>query len=98
MFLPEAIDGVEDDVALQAFYRGGLFVSRFALVSVLNLFNQELRVFIDGARFKLSFLKPESLHDSRHPIGCAEVAHQVVFETYIEPRCARVALARAASA
>ena len=52
MFLPEAIDGVEDDVALQAFYRGGLFVSRFALVSVLNLFNQELRVFIDGARFK----------------------------------------------
>src|SRR5437867_12615851 len=45
----------------------------------------------------LAFLEPEALHDSRHPIGCAEIAHQIVFETDIEPRCARIALARATS-
>src|SRR5438046_5935706 len=44
----------------------------------------------------LTFLETKALHDSRHPIGCTEVAHQIVFEADIESRTARIALARAA--
>src|SRR6266481_3761052 len=46
----------------------------------------------------LTFLETKALHDSRHPIGGAEVAHQIVFETDIESRTARIALPRAAPA
>src|SRR4029077_4929808 len=44
----------------------------------------------------LAFLQAKALHDSRHPLGCAKVAHQIVFEADIESRTARVALPRAA--
>src|SRR5438046_8219155 len=44
----------------------------------------------------LALLETKALHDSGHPIGGAEVAHQIVFETNIESRTARIALARAA--
>src|SRR5439155_4082486 len=46
----------------------------------------------------LAFFEPETLHDFRHPIGRAEIAHQIVFEADIKTRSARVALARATSA
>ena len=46
----------------------------------------------------LAFLEAEALHDFRHAIGRAEVAHQVVFEADVEAGRARIALARATSA
>ena len=46
----------------------------------------------------LAFLEPETLHYSRHAIGCAEVAHEVVLEADIKAGTAWVALARATPA
>src|SRR5437879_4570789 len=46
----------------------------------------------------LAFFETEPLHDLRHAIGRSEVPHQIVFETDVEPRAARIALARATSA
>src|SRR6266581_6021649 len=46
----------------------------------------------------LPFLQAKALHDSRHPVSRAEVAHQVIFEAYIKSRTARITLARAAPA
>ena len=46
----------------------------------------------------LAFLEAEALHDFRHAIGRAEVAHQIVLEADVEARRARIALARATSA
>ena len=43
----------------------------------------------------LAFFEPKPLHDFRHPIGSAEVAHQIVFEADIKSRSARIALPRA---
>ena len=69
MLLPEPVNRVENDVALQAFYGGGLFVGRFALVSVLDLFDQELCVLIDAARFELRFLFSQAERECRvHPM------------------------------
>src|SRR5438093_7909133 len=45
----------------------------------------------------LPFLESETLHDFCHPIRRAEVAHQIVFETDVESRCAWIPLARATS-
>ena len=46
----------------------------------------------------LAFLEPETLHDFRHAIGRAEVAHEIIFKADIKTRAARIALARATSA
>src|SRR5438132_3496679 len=46
----------------------------------------------------LAFFKAEAFHDFRHPIGCAEVAHQIVFKADIKSRSARIALTRATPA
>src|SRR5262249_32024124 len=46
----------------------------------------------------LALLQPEALHDFCHPIVRAEVAHQLVLDTDVKPRGARVALTRAAPA
>src|SRR5207237_7730826 len=46
----------------------------------------------------LTFFQSETLHNFRHPIGRAEIAHEIVFEADIEPRSARIPLARATSA
>ena len=46
----------------------------------------------------LALLEAEALHDFRHPIGCAEVAHEIVLEANVEPGRARVALAGATPA
>ena len=46
----------------------------------------------------LTLLHPEALHDLGHPIGRAEVAHEVVLEADKKLRTARVALTRATSA
>jgi len=46
----------------------------------------------------LAFLEAEALHDSRHAIGRAEVAHQVVLETDIKARTTRIALTSATPA
>ena len=46
----------------------------------------------------LAFLESKPLHDFRHPVGRAEIAHQVVLETDIKARTARIALARATPA
>jgi len=56
MFLPEPVDRVENDVALETFDRGGFFMTRFAFVGILDFLDQELSVFIDCARFELRFL------------------------------------------
>ena len=60
MLLPEAIDRVENDVALQAFNGGRLFVTRFPLVRILDLLDQKLRVFINRARIELRFFLRQS--------------------------------------
>ncbi len=44
----------------------------------------------------LPLFQPKALHDFRHPVRRAEIAHQVILEAYIKARCARVALPRAA--
>ena len=64
--------------------------TRFCAVST-DLFSQRMLEF-------LAFLEAEPLHDFRHAIGGAEVAHEIVFEADVEPRAARVALARATPA
>ena len=46
----------------------------------------------------LAFFEAKALHDFRHAIGRAEIAHQIVFEADIEASRARIALARATSA
>ena len=46
----------------------------------------------------LAFLEAEALHDLRHAIGRAEVAHEIVFEADVKARAARIALARATAA
>ena len=56
MLLPEPIDRVQNNVALEAFDRSRFLVTRFALVGVLDLPDQELSVFIDAPRIELRFL------------------------------------------
>ena len=56
MLLPETVDSVQNDVTLEAFHRRRFFVTRFALIRILDLLDQELRVFIDTARFEFGFL------------------------------------------
>jgi hypothetical protein len=55
MLLPQAIDRVQNDITLQAFDGRRLFVTRFALVRILDLFQKELRVLIDRACIELRF-------------------------------------------
>src|SRR5205814_512981 len=67
------------------------------VIALLHAFLCRLDRFIQPAMLELlAFLKTKALHDSRHPIGRAEVAHKIVFKTYIKSRTAKVALARAA--
>src|SRR5215472_16395465 len=69
------------------------------VVALLDAFLRRLNRFVKPAMFQLlTFFETEALHDFGHSIGGAEIAHQVVFETDVEPRCARIALARATSA
>lgn len=49
VFLPEAVDGVEDDVALKAFEGFGMLEFRLALVGGGDGFHEELGVFFDGS-------------------------------------------------
>ena len=42
----------------------------------------------------LAFFEAEALHDSRHSIRRAEVAHQIIFEAHVKSRSAGVALSR----
>ena len=53
MLLPETIDRVQNDVTLEALDRRRFFVTRFALVGVLDFLDQELRVLFDRARLEL---------------------------------------------
>src|ERR1700693_3468749 len=46
----------------------------------------------------LALFEPEALHNLRHSISCAEIAHEIIFEADIKSRSARIALTRAASA
>ena len=46
----------------------------------------------------LAFLEAEALHDFRHAIGRAEVAHEVVLEADVKASRAGIALARATAA
>ena len=56
MLLPEPVDCVQNNVALEAFDRSRFLVTRLALVGVLDLPDQELSVFIDAPRIELRFL------------------------------------------
>ncbi len=56
------------------------------IVALLNAFLRRLDRLVQPSMLELlAFLEPEALHDSRHPIGCAEIAHQIVFKTNIKP-------------
>ena len=69
MLLPEPVDRIQDDVALQALHRRRLFVTRFALVRFLDLPNQELRVLLDRARLELGFVLGQAERESDvHPV------------------------------
>ena len=46
MLLPEAVDGVEDDVALQAHHRQRLLVGALQFVEALDLLDQKVRGFL----------------------------------------------------
>ena len=56
MLLPEAIDRVQDDVALEALNRGRFFVARLALVSFLDFPDQEFRILLGRAGLELRLL------------------------------------------
>ncbi len=69
------------------------------IVALLDSFLRGLNGLVQPPMLKLlTFLKPEAFHDFCHAIGGAEVPHQIVFKTHVKSRCARVALACAASA
>ena len=49
-------------------------MTRFALLGVLDFFNQEMRIFLDRARFKLRFLLVQAERERRvHPVDEAGV-------------------------
>src|SRR4051812_21508113 len=56
MLLPKPIDGVQNNVTLQAFDRACFLVTRFPLVSVFDPADQECRVFVQGTSLELSAL------------------------------------------
>src|SRR5207245_8896635 len=63
------------------------------VIALLHTLLRSLDRFIKPPMFEfLALLKTEALPDFRHSIARAEIAHQIVFETNIEPRFARVAL------
>src|SRR5205814_8758927 len=69
------------------------------IVALLDALLRRLDRFIQPPMLKLlAFFEAKTLHDSRHPIGRAKVAHQIVFEANVESRTARIALPRAAPA
>src|SRR5215211_1181712 len=45
----------------------------------------------------LAFFQTEAFHYFRHPIGRAEIAHEIVLEADVKTRAARIALARTTS-
>src|SRR4051812_14614547 len=45
----------------------------------------------------LTFFQPKALHDLRHAISGAEVAHQIILEADVKPRGPGIALACATS-
>ena len=55
---------------------------------VIALFDALLRRldrFVQPAMLQLlAFFEPEALHDLRHSISCAEIAHEIVFEADIK--------------
>ncbi len=53
MFLPETIDGIKNDVTLEALNCGRFFVARLPFVGGLDLLDQELRILFFAARFEL---------------------------------------------
>src|SRR6476659_2766641 len=68
------------------------------IVALLDAFLRCLNGFVQPAMLELlAFLEPEAFHNFCHAIGCAKVAHQIVFKTYVKSRCSGVALPCAAS-
>ena len=56
------------------------------IIALLDSLLRGLDGLIQPAMLKLlAFFKPEALHDFCHPIGSAEIAHQIVFETDVKP-------------
>ena len=69
------------------------------IVALLDAFLRRLDRLVEPAMFQfLALLEAEALHDFRHPIGRAEVAHEIVLEADVETGRARIALARATAA
>src|SRR5262249_36015508 len=69
------------------------------IIALLHPLLRRLDGLIEPSMLKLlTFFKTKALHDLRHPISRAKIAHQIVFETDIEPRRSRVALPRATAA
>ena len=78
MLLPEAVDRVQDNVALEALHRGRFFMARLAFVRFFDLPDQELRVLLDGPRFELRFLSRQTKRESDvHPVQQAGVIRLV---------------------
>ena len=74
MLLPESVNRVQYDVALQAFDRRGLFMARLAFVCCLDLLDQKLRVFVNCAHLELRFFLRQTERESRvHPMHEARV-------------------------
>ena len=72
---------------------------RIEIIALLDPFLRRLDRLVQPAMLELlAFFETEALHDFRHSIGRAEVAHQIVFEADVEARRARIALARATTA
>ena len=60
VLLPEAVDGVEDDVALEAAQGVGIFEGGFALVGVTDGLDEEICILLDGACVQGGFLLGET--------------------------------------
>ena len=77
-------------------------LQRVLAAHVVALLDALLRVFHAAVEKRmlefLTIFQPETFHDAGHAVGCAEVAHQIVFEAHVEAGGTRVALAGATAA
>ena len=87
MLLPETVDCVQNNVTLETFHRGRFLMTRLSLVRILDLFDQELRVFIKRARLELRLFFRQAERKRRvYPMDEARVVWFIVLDILLHFR------------
>ena len=74
MLLPKPINRVQNNVAFETLDRGWFFVTRLALVSIFDLCDQKLRIFVHTARLELRFLLGQAKREGRvYPMNKTDI-------------------------